>query len=425
MTKSNIFIENVMYKILKPVSDDYFIRLQEAENMTAQELYHKIMKSLNLNIIDGEEISEGTTIFPTPGCPHNVRNGEHCGCSFCDWNDTYIANPAYVTVLRKKDHVLYKKMQLECFKLLRGVNKPAHIFEEYAIHDCFNDEQLSDDERDFLFEESNVFSVRPVIGLIQVRAESISRSKIEKWRKMASKQLTLGIGVETGCEWLRNHWLNKKLSDSVLSNAVRIAHDCKCKVSANILMMLPGLNAKQSIELLIDSIIKMDDMGFDSIMLSPLVTKEYTIQNKLKNNVFNMDECIYLIAKAMHELSMLDKRYRNKIMFSSLNFMDYFTGSNFSDNCKQTIEAIKPLLVMGGMKDLRIEKILQFNYMEEYYQFSNRYENLDGLDSIKNTLKTCSQELADEVFSEKEKQEQIELFINELGNWNGANYAKI
>jgi|GEM_PF-5493904 len=426
MKKPMMFIENVMYKILEPVSNMYIEKVRKAIQMSPAELYNKIINNFNIELSQEVNSIQGTTIFATPGCPHNVRNGYHCGCSFCDWNDTYIADPAYVSILREKDPNLYKKMQLQSFDKLRGLNKPAKFFEEFAIHNCFDDGQFTEEEWEFLFEKTKLFSAKPIIGLVQVRAENVTHEKIILWRKMVRKQLVLGIGVETGDEWLRNHWLNKDLYDSDLIHAINIAHDCNCKVSANILIMLPGLNAKQSIQLFIRSVKRMIELGCDSIMLSPLVIKKYTLQNYIdfKQSDNERKDNIFVLIEAIWQLSKLDNRITSKIMFSSLNFADYFAQLEESEELKEAKIMFSSLLEIGGEKDFSSfsEKALNFAQKDSYIEFLSYYEKLDGVAAIKDRIYECADELVKSIYSDNERTEQMILIDKELELWDGVTY---
>ena len=254
-----LYISYVMKKILEPISERYLKDIDVASQMSAQEIYdYLINECIRKN--DILPIDKGTIIFGTPGCSHNIRTGKHCGCSFCDWNDSYVVNPAYAVMLRRKSSELYRKMQAKTLEILRGSNIRSEVFEEYAIHDCFDSSQISNEEIDILLSEKN-FKKFPSVSLVQVRAESVTTEKIQLWKKGTKRFLTLGMGVETGDEWIRNHWLNKDLSDSSIKKAISVAHSNQCKITANLLMMIPGITLKQSLYLLISSIKKLINMG--------------------------------------------------------------------------------------------------------------------------------------------------------------------
>ncbi|HAU86887.1 MAG TPA: hypothetical protein DCW90_15765 [Lachnospiraceae bacterium] len=422
--RAKLFIEEIMYEILKEVSEDYFQKKKIAQDMSAEELYKKILDTMDMDIVE-DDGKEGTIIFPTPGCPHNVKDGHHCGCSFCDWNDTYVAHPAYVFELRKKDANLYRNMQLEYLRRLRESNHSVHIFEEYAIHDCFDEKELSEEERNYLFEEKHAIGEMPIIALAQVRAESITKEKLQKWKGMAKRQLTLGIGVETGEQWIRNHWLNKKMDDDTIRRAVTVAHENKCKVSANILMMLPGLTLKQNVELLKESVKKLDTFGIDSFMLSPLVVKKYTIQKNIKSSNLENENCISGMLLIFKEIGSLDKKYQEKLMFSSINFKDYFAQFKLSEQQIEQVDKMLELLTAGGMKSAQIEKIadmFQVNCNKEFYE---QYQAMDGMDKIKTTLQNAAFELVTNVLEESRQKEVLTIFQKELNNWDERKDAKI
>lgn len=60
-------------------------------------------------------------------------------------------------------------------------------------------------------------------------------------RYLGNGRTFLEIGVEVTNEWLRNHWINKSLSDSKLENAIGMLHEEGFKVNTNILLGIPAL----------------------------------------------------------------------------------------------------------------------------------------------------------------------------------------
>ena len=417
------FISIVMNKILEPVSERYLKDIAEASQMSAQEIYDHLLNECKIKN-EILPINEGTIIFGTPGCSHNIRTGIHCGCSFCDWNDSYVVNPAYAVVLRRKSKELYQKMQSKTLEILRGSGICSQVFEEYAIHDCFDNDQISNEEIEALLSGKN-FKSFPYIGLVQVRAESVTKEKIEIWKKGTKRVLTLGIGIETGNEWIRNHWLNKGLPDNAIMNAINIAHWNQCKVTGNLLMMIPGITLRQNLSLLVNSIKKLVDMGCDSVMLSPLVKKRYTIQNLLneRTNKYN----IYYIIQVIDCLSKLDGAYRDKIMLSTINFMD-FMESNFEETREISNLSVNfgTLLNLGGMKNFSgfIQGVNETINSEAYMAYSKAFEALDGIECLREQFRKSAHLLVTKLFDINEQKQLEKLFLNELDGFEGE-YAEI
>lgn len=382
-----MFIEEIMYRILQPISDAYEFDRKKAMDMDEDELF-LLIKSQIKYIVENKTGVQGTIIFPTPGCPHNVRDGKHCGCSFCDWNEDSISNIAYTTELRKKSSTLYRKLQREYINKILSKRKIC-FFEEYAIQDCFSDEQITDDEINELFLKEECFENKPILGLVQVRADSVTDNKIIKWKQVVRKGLTLGIGVETGNEWLRNHWLNKGISDIKVINCISIAHRNNCNVCANLLIEIPGLNVKQNIECLIESITKLSKLGCDSIMLSPLVKKKYTIQYYLDTPLLTEDwDKFYFILMVLFEIAHLCDDEKRKIMLSSLNFGDYVNNIRDMD-CKSSFQKLlKPICAIGGMKvfDNVIYHYNQFCNDDNFIKYKNLVDAQNGIDKMYDNL---------------------------------------
>lgn len=415
-----MFIEKVMKKILIPVSTKYINEMRQAEKMGVDELYNELKNSLS-KFDTGDTKLHGTTIFVSPGCPHNVRDGIHCGCSFCDWNDSYLANPAKAKVLRMKSPELYKKLQYESLQKLRGESSSPKFMEEYAIHDCFDDNEVSIEELDYIFKNKKIYNKMPVIGLVQVRADSVTIEKTKYWKQFARKQLTLGIGVETGDEWLRNHWLNKDMLDEKLEEAICIAHQCGCKVCANLLLSLPGLTDKQCVSLFINSAEKLIKLGCDSIMISPLVRKKFTLQNliyeiKKKNGDIENTTSIYQILEVLNQLRNREE-ILERLMFSSLNFEDYFAENIGEDLEKiEVAKNLKKMLDIGAMKnyDSLFNEIDRIRNSESFKRFKLIYDKQDGIEEIDSTVTKLAKMIAVNIFDKPYSTEVIDEFKTEL-----------
>ena len=412
-----MFIEVIMKDILYPVSEKYISDYNRATNMSPQDIYDELLS--NINYIDTADTPmHGTVVFVTPGCPHNVNDGNHCGCSFCDWNDSYVANPAFALALREKDIYLYKKMQYEAFSQIREVNQKPKTMEEIAIHDCFDSKQITIDEIETLFKK-DVFSDKPAMGLLQVRAENVAINKIQKWKSFFKKVLTLGIGVETGNEWLRNHWLNKNLTNMSLQEAIDAAHKAGCYISANILITLPGLSFKQNLHQFLDSLFYLDKIGFDSIMISPLVNKKYTIQNHFfKLSKSNDDSRLYEVTESLYELSKLDDRLQNKIMLSILNFDDFFNQIIVSDDLWPLVEDIRKMLTIGGMKEIKslAETINRYRNKNNYRNFlENRPQQCEWKNIKEHLIEQAN--ILCEVVSPDNREKVLFMFLNEVEEW--------
>lgn len=401
-----MFIQEVMKVILKPISERYLKSKKQAEQMNAEELYKELDSSLE--VFDTNDTNmHGTTIFVSPGCSHNVKDGMHCGCSFCDWNDSYLADPAKAKVLREKDHNLYKKLQYKSLEKLRGAGNMPKLMEEFALHDCFDDHQVSYDELNYIFNEREIYKKLPAIGLVQVRAESIDEEKIRCWKQFVRKQLTLGVGVETGHEWLRNHWLNKNLTDDTLEEAIKIAHESGVKVCVNLLIALPGLTDKQSVEVFVESMKKLYSMDCDSIMISPLVCKKYTLQNTIDNYIKeerknNLDS-VLIILEAISRLRDR-KDILRKTMFSLLNFEDYFNDIEKKDEeVSKIVSDISIMLEIGAMKnyDELFERIDQIKISKVYREYKEKFEKQKGIELIDETLEDLGYKISHILFDEE------------------------
>lgn len=411
-----MLIEKIMKKILQPVSEKYFEVYRKADLLEPEQLYQQMLNEMR--VIDSSDTDlHGTTIFVTPGCSHNVRNGNHCGCSFCDWNDTYLVHPAKAAILRKKSPELYKDIQFRSFQKLRETPAVPKLMEEISVDNCFDSHQLLYEEINYLMNEHPIFLKKPVIGLLQVRAESVNQKNIVQWKQFFQRTMTLAIGVETGDEWLRNHWLNKGIADKQIKKAIEVVHEQKCFICANLLLMLPGLTCNQNIHHFVNSVIYMFKLGCDSIMVSPLIVKKYTLQNYMKKT----ENQIFEVLEILFHIKDIQQEFHSKIMFSILNFQDFFKELDLSDETQKFINIITPLLSIGGMKNLDImfREIEEFrNTNDEYKKFLLHMNEESEWNQIDTTLLECIEITCNQLFSEDKQLIAIEIFKNELLEWS-------
>ena len=102
------------------------------------------------------------------------------------------------------------------------------------------------------------------------------------------------------------------------------------------------------------------------MMVSPLIVKKYTLQNYMKkteNQIFEVLEILFHIKDILQE-------FHSKIMFSILNFQDFFKELDLSDETQKFINIISPLFSIGGMKNLDI----LFREIEEFRNTNDEYK---------------------------------------------------
>ena len=287
-----MFIDRVMTKIWEPVTKQYKEAYDEAMSFSAEQLYQKHLShkmkfypyiGLTMNYID------------TIGCPYRARGGSFSGCSMCDFQSERVTTQARLLALRDKDPNLYAKAVLDAFLNARGDDATSSVIENLSGYDSLDLNEVPEELCEKLFGR-DLFSDQPFITNVETRASTITRQRLEKFSKTVSgkKRISIDFGVEVGDEWLRNNWLNKNLTNEQIINATNDLHDYNFKAVGNIIFGVPGLTEEQSIQIFLDTVVWMDSIGIDKIVLHVLNRKKYTLQGFLYANLSNEPELLDL-----------------------------------------------------------------------------------------------------------------------------------
>ncbi|NDO52159.1 hypothetical protein FMM75_23300 [Lachnospiraceae bacterium MD335] len=421
----NIFILELVKEIWRPESELYKKIYNENVNKNVHILYSEIIAEINRKAVKG--INDGIyveNILETMGCTYCNKNGSFCGCSMCDWDSLYISLMAQMNVLRSKDVKLYTKAVCYSFKIVRGENVIGNAIEEIAIHNAFCSWQMPDELLKELFKDNVIYKRNPAVGILQARADSICVERIRLWKKNFAKVISISIGVETGNEWIRNHWLNKNISNKQIIEALHLIKSEGANTNANVLLGIPGYTEKQSIVEFEDTIGWLyNNNDIDLITVSPLVTRRKTIQGMLHNGNKHKKnaEPIMLISMFMALYIVLCKYpgIENKIVLSPPNCKSFFDQEYIYNDGKYTDLENEILLFLQSLTNMRESKrIKQITSMEiiknpiyvEYYesvqkQRGKEYEQLQ--------LYECAKHLACKIWDD-ENYNKITKFKEEL-----------
>ncbi|SCY70940.1 hypothetical protein [Alkaliphilus peptidifermentans] len=336
-----MFIEDIMNSIWEPLSISYWEECKRAEVMKDEELVKAITNKITSQdsfVYKNEWLH--MTSLTTSGCPHKVNNGKFCGCSMCNYFSEDMETLAMMSVIKKRNPALYGKTLRFCFENCRGKNSIPNVFEYVNGHDSLSTEEFPEEAFNELFCKENLFTTKPYKLIFEARASSISIDRLKVFKDKCARNVEIAFGVEVYDQWIRNHWLNKNITNSEIIKAVKMIKECKCQSRANLLMGMPGLTEEQSMKLLMDSIAWLKNLGVDYITLSPLVCKEKTLQSiifeKLKDNskiieskiigaIEDGSPSIFFIFEAIYKI-MGDGDLINKVVFAPVNFMQYFVN---------------------------------------------------------------------------------------------------
>jgi len=397
-----MFIEEVVSKIWGKVSLDYQEEYNKALLLDTGSLYNAVIRGIetgakNIGVFTSSDFS--ITSLATSGCPHCNRGNKFSGCSMCDYSSPYTENLAKMNALKTRDPELYAKAVRYSFDYVRGKTPEPSIFELVTGYDCLNSEEFPDEVFKELFEDNDLFSRKPYKYTFETRASSINPDKIKKWKDKLGKRVKVEFGVEVGNEWIRNHWINKNITNDHIIDAVKTISNEGWESNANVLIGIPGFTEKQAIAVFKQSVVWLESLGVNEIVCSPLSAKNRTLQGFIKENLngnSRLVDCgivcgdntgmpwIFTVIEAIYSVVSENPGIAKKIMLSNVNFPLYFDKVrqvNKHMSVNKAIEAIEkfgedrdPGNLFEARKELHKDK-----YYNEYLEFIEAQESAGNI----------------------------------------------
>lgn len=336
-----MFIEDVVSKVWEPVSKKYIEEYEKAKALDDGQLYAGIKEKLSTHtscVYKNEWLN--MTSLNTSGCPHKVNKGKFGGCSMCNYFSEDVEYMAMISLVKDRNPSLYAEILRICFEYSRGKGAIPNVFEYVNGYDSLSTEEFPQEAFDELFAKASLFSTKPYRLIFEARAPSISKERLKVFKEKSARNVEIAFGVEVYDEWIRNHWLNKNISNQEIVAAIQTIKECRCYSRANLLIGMPGLTEEQSMELLLDSVSWLKGLEVDFITLSPLVCREMTLQSliysNLRHNAAFKDtgiiggsedgtQSIFFVFDAIYAI-MSDRDLINKVVFAPVNFMQYFSN---------------------------------------------------------------------------------------------------
>lgn len=428
-------------KIIKEIWKDHTLlfnkEYQNALSMDLEELKRIIKIDINKNLsyihsIDSELFSE--VMLPSIGCSHRLNNGDLCGCSFCDYVSDYIVSMAQMNALKAKNKNEYALMMRYAFDQSRGQSPIASVAEVLTSYDTLDLEEFPQELFEMLFKDKDLYSKKPFQLEFETRASSVTLEKLEHWKQeLPFRRVMVRLGVEVEDEWMRNHWLNKNISNSQIIAAVKNIHSVGWKANANLLLGIPGLTEGQAVEELVKSAIWAYDIGFDNIVISYLGRVGNSLQNYLykyfaHNEVLNQAKVVngeYTSLQSIFSFFIFFEKVYTKCpdIINKIGFSVFYTDVNKkllgelykSLGVECLIEnAIIELMNFNQKRDpkrlLDIKKKLEESPLYTWYQ-----ENIlsSEINNVHETMKLVVQELAKH-FWPNMWEEVLNKFITEI-----------
>ena len=313
-------IQQVVKKLWETQFLDYREELNKVEKITVQALYDLCIEDINrLSEKVYKTRHHALTILETTGCQHQIRNNCISGCSFCNWDSDRMVSLARLKQLREKDVEKYAQVVRYSFTKIRGEQCNPSVVEQLSVHDIFDERQFPEEVFDNMFIKDSVYSRKPDVGIISARADNVSEENVVKWKKAFRLSLTIGIGVECGNEWVRNHWLNKNVYNDQIEHAVDVIKANGAKSCANIILGIPGVEDRYSLMFFVDTLTYVFNVAqFDYVLISPLINKKYTFGTVLPGGESTIS--LELLENALYFIYNKFSDHIGKITFSPDNF---------------------------------------------------------------------------------------------------------
>lgn len=274
-----MIISEIMEYLWADKRGEYYKMLELVKHLSEDELFEIAkQKKMPMYSYPGTKLN----LLPCSICTYRLKNN-FSGCSMCDYENEDIKHKAIMTVLKEKNNILYSKAIVQNFINTRGYGSHPEVFELISSYDSFNDEEFPEELYRELFNYNNLFSKPPFCYIFETRASSISIEKLQLLKEYLpnNSRVIIEFGVEVCNEWIRNHWLNKSISNAQIINAIDLIHEMGYKSSADVLIGIPGFTEKQSMRCFYDTVLWLDKIGIDQIIALPLNRKDNTLQGAL------------------------------------------------------------------------------------------------------------------------------------------------
>lgn len=271
-----MLINDLMQFIWLDKKQTYTSLFEYAHTLSEIELFNQVK---NKKMISYSYPGANMNLLSCPVCTYRLNNG-FGGCSMCDYENDDLRHQAYMAALYEKNITLYSKALFSCFVNARGKRAQPNVFELVSSYDVFSDKEFPEEVFYEFFKANELFIKKPFSYILETRASSITKDKLDLVRKYLpdNSRVIIEFGVETGNEWIRNHWLNKAVSNTQIVDAIQMIHEAGYKASADILIGIPGLTESQSKKIFCETVFWLENMGIDQFVMLPLNRKTRTLQ---------------------------------------------------------------------------------------------------------------------------------------------------
>lgn len=408
-----MFIDDVIKYIWKDESIKYQIAVDKYQKWDVEELYRRL-KEQKMSIIKYRGVTMNS--LATCGCRYRFKGKHISGCSMCNYQSKFTEFQGAMAVLREKRPDLYSKVVKKSFENVRGVKPDPDLYEIITGYNFFDEIEFPEEVYKEFFGDGNIFSSKPYKYIFEVRASDVTEEKVARLRSCLPKRsrVLIEFGVEVLDEWIRNRWLNKGASNRDIIRAVNAIHNHGCKASGDVIFGIPGLTEKQSMDLFENTLLWLDNLGFDEIICLPLNRKERTLQGflyeELRHNevLYNKGlvneehtglNWIYSLIESLIRVCTTNPSIAKKINFAQLgdstNVIENTVFYNSEIHCKCREEGIKALAEFHTTKNVEI--LLDYHQKREDHTCYKDYKALLKRQNANTSLKESFELLAKEI----------------------------
>lgn len=372
--------------------------------------------------------------FIDKGCDHCNNDGVFGGCSFCDFISTFEMRAVYLlTLIYRVDKSRYNQLILDAMsRSLHTVATPPSV-QFISGSNTLSEAELPREFFKRLRETQGRLHQAAVTGF-DTRANTVTRDAITKMKQCFSGVLGVNLGVEVADEWLRNHWLNKRTSNTEIEQAVALLKEEGCYVSLSVLLGIPGLSEAQSLDLFLDTVAYCLELGVDRVMCTPLTYQEHTLQAYLGKNLSQDPELIergvmtykglFSIEGLLHAFLLVAQRWPedngriaiNPILFKS--YVDQLMQTiPIPGQARQIDEVIKYFGYCLKRNRYNVQgKVETMRRQPFYLAYLDKLDGFDNRVQMKQTLTLSARKICDSMgFQDIES--AMNRFADELDQW--------
>lgn len=275
-----MFIDVFLEHLWKPVRQEYEAAYKLAMERPAEEIF-RVYADSKMKYYQYPGVN--MNMLPTCGCSHRYDGKRMSGCSMCNYHSEFAKAQGGLRALREKNADIYAQLIRQVFSNGRGERPEPNVCELLTGYNTFDTVEVPEEMFEQLYDVEKLFSARPFKIIVEVRANDVTEEKLLLLKKYVPKRTRVSIemGVETGNDWFRNHWINKNTTNEEIEGAIHKIHEAGYKVNCDILLGLPGLTEELSIQLFEETVFWLDSVGADEIIVAPLNRKKYTFQGYL------------------------------------------------------------------------------------------------------------------------------------------------